>query len=354
MPERGRLEPGEARSTGAIPERRVPQPWPKDRRFRILSIDGGGIRGIFPAAVLAGLERSYAGGSPLASFFDLVAGTSTGGILAIGLGAGLSAEDLLRLYVERGCEVFPPLPDSKLGRLRARIRDVRHYTRYLYNREALKNLLTEKLGDRLFGDSSLRLCIPSFDGRHSEVFVYKTPHHADYWTDRHERMVDVALATAAAPSYFRPFEHGGYTLVDGGVWANNPIMLAVIEALICFDVTPNCIDVLTLGCGEDSYVVSGNLVTKGGLWHWRKIMEAAMRLQSLAATNQARLLLGPPSVMRIDPPDFEPKIRMDDWRRAVAKMVPAAEQSLAANGAKIADLFLQQRATQFEPVPIDR
>src|SRR5258708_24206495 len=109
MSESRRLEPGERRSAGAIPQRRVPQPWPKDRRFRILSIDGGGIRGIFPAAVLAGLERRYTGGRSIVSFFDLVAGTSTGGILALGLGAGYSAADLLDLYVQLGGEIFPPL-----------------------------------------------------------------------------------------------------------------------------------------------------------------------------------------------------------------------------------------------------
>lgn len=350
MPERGRLMPGEARSAGAIPERRVAQPWPKDRRFRILSIDGGGIRGVFPAAVLAGLERAYAGGNPVASYFDLVAGTSTGGILAIGLGAGLSAGELLKLYVERGCEIFPPLSDNAVGRLRGRIRDIRHYARYLYDRHALEDILTENLGDRRFGESALRLCIPAFEGRHSEVFVYKTPHHPDYQTDRHERMVDVALATAAAPSYFRPLEHGGYTLVDGGVWANNPVMLAVIEALICFDISRDQIDVLSLGCGDDRYVVSGSAIAKGGLWHWRTIMEAAMRLQSLAATNQARLMLGPPSVTRINPPDFEPKIRMDDWRRACDELIPAAEQIVGSVGNQLAETFFGELAAECTPI----
>ena len=351
MPEQGRLKPGEARSTGAIPERRVPQPWPKDRRFRILSIDGGGIRGVFPAAVLAGLERTHTGGNPLASYFDLVAGTSTGGILAIGLGAGLSAGELLQLYVERGCEIFPPLPDNAVGRLRGRIRDICHYARYLYDRDALEDVLSEKLGDRLFGESTLRLCIPAFEGRHSEVFVYKTPHHPDYQTDRHERMVDVALATAAAPSYFKPLEHGGYTLVDGGVWANNPVMLAVIEALICFDICRDQIDVLSLGCGDDRYVVSGGAIAKGGLWHWRTIMEAAMRLQSLAATNQARLMLGPPSVTRIDPPDFEPKIRMDDWRRACTDLLPAADQIARSMGNQVTETFISELAAEYSPIP---
>jgi uncharacterized protein len=347
MPEAGRLGPGEPRSAGASPQRRVPQAWPKDRRFRILSIDGGGIRGIFPAAVLAGLERHFTGGSSIAACFDLVAGTSTGGILALGLGAGYSAGELLDLYVRRGWEVFPPL-----GSLRGWLRDKRHYARYLYDRDALQHLLTDKLGDALFGDSKVRLCIPAFEGRHSEVFVFKTPHHSDYRTDRFERMVDVGLATAAAPSYFRPLEHRGYTLVDGGVWANNPIMLALIEALISFDLDRDQIDILSLGCGDDKYVVSDGEIAKGGLWHWKKIMGAAMRLQSLAATNQARLLLGPPSVVRLDAPTFEPPLRMDDWRRSVDKLVPAADEAVTAHGERIAGMFLADQAATYIPVPV--
>jgi patatin-like phospholipase/acyl hydrolase len=352
MPDGRRLGPGEPRSSGAIPQRRVSQAWPKDRRFRVLSIDGGGIRGIFPAAVLAGLERRYAGGGSIASYFDLVAGTSTGGILALGLGAGYTAAELLELYVRRGGEVFPPFPADPLGRLRAWFHDKRHYTRYLYDRDVLQRLLTDKFGDRLLGDSKLRLCIPAFEGKHSEVFVFKTPHHPDYRTDRFERMVDIGLATAAAPSYFRPLEHSGYTLVDGGVWANNPTMLALVEALICFEVSRKQIDLFSLGCGEDRYLVSNTEITKGGLWHWKKIMEAAMHLQSLAATNQARLLLGPLSVIRLDPPSFEPKIRMDDWSRSVAELLPAAEQALSMHGDQIAATFLQELSIPFVPVPI--
>lgn len=349
MPEEG-LKPGGPRSAGSIPQRRVPQAWPKDRRFRILSIDGGGIRGIFPAAILAGLEQRYTGGRSIASYFDLVAGTSTGGILALGLGAGYTADELLDLYVTRGCEVFPPFSDTPLGRLRGRLRDWKQYGRYIYDRAALSRLLTDQLGDRLLGDSKVRLCIPAFEGKHSEVFVFKTPHHRDYKMDRLERMVNVGLATAAAPTYFRPLEHNGYTLVDGGVWSNNPVMLAVIEALICFDIDRDQIDVLTLGCGDDKYVVSESEIAKGGIWHWKKIMEAAMRLQSLAATNQARLLLGPPAVIRVDAPTFEPKIRMDDWRRSVAELVPAADAAIAKDGESIAATFLKELAEPFEPI----
>jgi patatin-like phospholipase/acyl hydrolase len=295
------------------------------------------------------LERLCTGGNSIASCFDLVAGTSTGGILGLGLAAGYSAIELRDLYVHRGHEIFPPFSDTSFGRLRAAVRDATQYARYIYDRDALQQLLTETLGDRLFGTACVRLCIPAFDGKHSEVFVFKTPHHRDFQTDRHERMIAVALATAAAPTYFRPLEHGGYTLVDGGVWANNPVMLAVIEALTSFDVSRDQIDVLTLGCGDEKYVVSGNQITGGGLWHWRKIMGGAMRLQSLAATNQARLLLGPSSVLRLDAPTFEPKLRMDDWRRSVQELIPAAERAVGEHGERLAAQFLRSPAAQYAP-----
>src|SRR5258708_39856327 len=110
------FRPGDPGSKGAIPQRRIPQDWPKDRRFRILSLDGGGIKGLFPATVLAELERRYLGGASIANYFDLVAGASTGGILALGLGAGLTAAEMAELYLTRGPEVFPQPSDTPWGR----------------------------------------------------------------------------------------------------------------------------------------------------------------------------------------------------------------------------------------------
>ncbi|MBC7737164.1 MAG: patatin-like phospholipase family protein [Candidatus Saccharibacteria bacterium] len=100
------------------------------------------------------------------------------------------------------------------------------------------------------------LCIPAFDGTHEEVFVYKTPHHPDYKFDRREKTVNIGLATSAAPSFFAPLKNGPHHLVDGGVWANNPIILAMIEALICFDIEPTQVDVLGIGCRDDPYLAA--------------------------------------------------------------------------------------------------
>ena len=103
------------RSDGTIQTRRVPQPWPKDRPFRILSIDGGGICGILPAAVLAELEQRFLNGASIANYFDMIAGTSTGGIIALALAHGKTGADIRDVYLERGGLIFPPT--SKPGRL---------------------------------------------------------------------------------------------------------------------------------------------------------------------------------------------------------------------------------------------
>lgn len=347
----GRLEPGGPRSAGAIPQRRIPQAWPKDRRFRILSLDGGGIKGIYPATFLAELERRYLGGQSIASYFDLVAGTSTGGILALGLGAGLTASELADLYTTRGGDIFPEPTGSPLGKALSWWQTAAHFTHYRYERAPLEKMLVDTLGDKLFGDSVVRLCVPTFEGKHSEVFVYKTPHHPDYMHDRFEPMVKVALATSAAPTYFRPLEHGGHKLVDGGVWANNPAMLAVIEALICFDLDRAQIDLLSVGCGDDPYVVSDFQTEYGGKFAWFDVIFAAMRLQSLSAINQARLLLGPPSVNRIDPPVFSPSILLDDFRRSRDELAPAAVTAAKVLGADLAEKFLKVKASAYTPAP---
>lgn len=308
---------------------------------------------MYAASILADLEQRFCGRRRVAEYFDLIAGTSTGGILALGLGAGLPAGELRDLYVDRGHEIFPERKNTFAGRVRARIEDALQYVLYRYERDAVARLLTEKLQGKLFGESLNRLIIPSFDGKHSEVFVYKTPHHADYKFDRFEKMVNVGLATSAAPTFFRPFPNGDYQLVDGGVWANNPIMLAVIEAMMCFTVRPEQIEVLSIGCGEDPYVVNRMQIAFGGKLMWADSIFAAMRLQSMAATNQARLLLGPPAVTRLLPASFTPPIDLDDWRRARDLLPGEAAKTLTQSGDAIAAKFLRHHTDAYMPVPPD-
>lgn len=337
------------RSAGALAKRREPVPWPRDRDFRILSIDGGGIKGIFPAAVLAGIEERFLGGRSIGLYFDLVAGTSTGGIVALGLGAGLTASTVYDLYLEHGAAIFPGNRDSFAGRLKIWLRRARQHAAYAYDREPLQRLLERTFGGKSLRDSVCRLNIPAFEGRHSEVYIFKTPHHQDFKLDARESMVTAGLATAAAPTFFRALQNNGYVMIDGGVWANNPAMVAVVDALSCFDLDRHRVTVLSIGCGAEPFMVTEKIMT-GGLWQWRKMVFAAMHLQSQNALGQARLLVGADRLLRIEPPAFTPPIDLDDYRRASALLPKAATDAVATHGEEIARRYLNDPVEPFRPV----
>jgi patatin-like phospholipase/acyl hydrolase len=143
--------------------------------YRILSLDGGGIRGVFPAAFLARLEEHLDGS--IGSHFDLITGTSTGGIIAIGLGLGLSACDILKLYEDHGEAIF----DQQHGRmetwLRQRWRGALHLFGSKYSSTPLQNALTGIFGQRRLGESRTRLVIPAWHPMLERVYIYKTAHH---------------------------------------------------------------------------------------------------------------------------------------------------------------------------------
>jgi hypothetical protein len=321
-----------ARSTFSTKQRRERLPWPVGEPFRILSIDGGGIKGIFPAALLAGLERRFLGGRSISHHFDLITGTSTGGILALGLAAGKTSQELLDVYQQRGQQIFPP------GRIRRLWRNLRGVSLHRYDRGALTSALDGALGVRTLAESHSRLCIPAFEGHHGEVYIFKTPHHPDYRMDGRERMVTVGQATSAAPCYFRALDSDGYRVVDGGIWANNPVMIGLVDALSCFAIDPAQIQILSLGCGREPVRVSHSKAV-GGLWSWRNVIFAAMDLQSQNALGQARLLIGPERVTRLEPELTRP-IELDDWRRSSVELPPEADRLLQSAAENIARTFL--------------
>lgn len=324
------------RSSFASSESRVPQPWPEDRDFCVLSLDGGGIKGIFTAAFLAELERRA--GCPAADLFDLIVGTSTGGIIAIGLAVGRPAEKLLNLYATQGRYIFPPLPWPLSA-----LRFVKGLLLARYNAKYLKNALTETLGKnlRLADVTSTRLCIQAFDAYHGEVFIYKTPHHPDYHLDGSMLLVDVALATSAAPSYFTPqISQAGYAMADGGIWANNPIMVGIVEACSAFDVPLERIKVLSIGCGDAHRPLGFMRRRMGGMLPWAGAIHTAIRLQSQSALGQAKHLLETGNLIRIDVEKCSATtISLDDWRRAQSELLPLGRAAVQAHWDQVATLL---------------
>ena len=334
------------RSDGTRPDLRPQLPWPTGKPFRILSIDGGGIRGIFPAKFLAECERLYLEGGCVGDQFDLLTGTSTGGIIALALSLGIPASAILDVYMQHGAAVFPPLGRDLLG-LRAFGRMVWGLGHYRYARRPLESQLRKIFGTRRLGDAVRRLCIPSFDG-FTEVNIFKTPHHADFKRDWCELMVTVALATAAAPTFFPVYTSLGRHFGDGGVWANNPVMVGLVDALTCYALDRRQVQILSIGCGDVEMTMTKKQIARGGLWHWRKIMDSAMHLQSQNALGQAGLLIGRDQLLRVNAPaQAGAPIDMDDFQRAHDELPEQACRAAEQEGRRVREQFLTGGADPF-------
>jgi uncharacterized protein len=332
------------RSDGTIQHTRIKQSWPQDRLFRILSIDDGGVRGVFPAAYLAEIEKRFLGGASIAKHFDMIAGTSTGGIIALALAHGMTSQQALTIYTDRGEQIFPVRTGA--GKWATTLRWL---VKPKHDQSALKEQLLQIFGDKVLDDSTKRLVIPSFEGLHGEPFLYKTPHHPDYQKDRHKKFAHVALHTTAAPSYYPAVDDDSYVMIDGGIWANNPVMNAVVDALACYDVRRENIRILSIGTGESTFTVDKK-ARVGGVreWAFMRSFNAAARAQSRNALGQAYLLVGKNNVARIDAPESNAPIEMDDVRRSVRELPLVARSLVEGSGHHIQNVFLQDEVDLFE------
>lgn len=279
------------------------------RPFRILALDGGGIKGVFAAAFLAEVERMT--GKRVVDHFDLITGTSTGGIIAIGLGLGLPASEILNFYLKHGPAIFPSLG--------VHVRSWR-WLRWLlcgkHDAAPLRAALREVFGDRKLGDSKTRLVIPAFNVLDGSIALFKTAHCDRFKQDYLRRCVDVALATSAAPTYLPAHNIGdGRIYLDGGVWANNPIMVGVVEAIVNVGQRPDQIDVLNIGTTDEPFHVPDMLRSRGGAWRWRKkLAPLFMQAQAAGAAKQAAILLGE-APYRVNPVVQAARFSLDDARQ---------------------------------------
>ena len=256
------------------------------RPFRILALDGGGVKGAYTASVLATLEETTQ--RACREHFDLIAGTSTGGIIALGLGLGLTAREVCTFYAEKGSDIFPV--SGVVGR---NIRAARQLLRPKHDAARLRAALESAFGKHLLGESTCRLVIPAYDVTESRVYLFKTGHHKRFRFDLQLSAVDVALATAAAPTFFKAatiLRSGDARFIDGGVWANSPALVALTEAMHFLDVPPRDIDILSIGTTSNPFVVSTRR-SAGGLLPWgTALVELLMTSQVQAVEAQAGLL----------------------------------------------------------------
>lgn len=297
--------------------------------FQILALDGGGIKGVFSAAVLTAIEEDL--GVLVTDHFDLITGTSTGGIIAIGLGLGLRPRQMLEFYVDKGAQIF---------RNRSGLNSLMHWLLHKYPQNRLREALCEVFQERLLGDSVKRLVLPAYNLGEDDVYLFKTPHHERLRRDWKVPAWKVALATSAAPTYFPCCRHlEGMRLIDGGVWANNPTMVGIAEAVSVLNVPLAAIRVLSVGTCS-SIVRRPATLNWGGKLLWAKsAVDVVMRGQSLGVQKQAVHLLGRDRVKRLDP-------RVPDSLFALDSV---SADALVAKAAHESRIFMPTFKREFRP-----
>jgi len=269
--------------------------------FRVLSIDGGGMRGIYAAAYLGALERGFVSRHAVDSLdigkgFDLITGTSTGAIIGCALAKGVPPPEIVKLYKEHGPNIFPVKVPGSFGF--DLLSQLRNRKKHLQNGEqALRDALTAVFGTTTLGQMwssrGIPMAIPAVKMSNYKPYLFKTPHnHKSDGRDSDYTLVDVCLASSAAPIYRslaaidHPSGEGHNVFADGGLWANNPVVVALIEALRILkerDTLDREIEIFCLGsCSKPE----GDTVKKGetarGLAEWKFGGEAA----SLALVTQ--------------------------------------------------------------------
>ncbi|MBD2099043.1 patatin-like phospholipase family protein [Trichocoleus sp. FACHB-591] len=239
------------------------------RLIKVLAIDGGGIRGVIPAMLLAEIEKRT--GQAIAELFDVIAGTSTGGILALGLTkpnasgkSAYSAANLVHLYEAEGARIFPK---SSLSKIRGLVNQK-------YPAIGIEAVLRQYFGDAMLSQALKTVLVPSYDTELRRPYFFKS-RKAKADSDRNFPMATVARATSAAPTYFEPLQAKSSqglvpsTFIDGGVFANNPAMCAYVEARKNH---PEAHDFLVVSLGTGELTTSFNYaqIKNWGLLEWAR------------------------------------------------------------------------------------
>jgi patatin-like phospholipase/acyl hydrolase len=271
------------------------------KSFKVLSIDGGGIRGIFPAIILNNIEQKF--NIKLSECFDLIAGTSTGSIIAAAIACDIPLQEVIDLYKNEGDTIFEKRIGGFLGLFKSR-----------YDNKTLKKFLDNRFKDRTLSDPCLktRLLIPTTDISNGDVHVIKSKYLEEFTRDPDRLIKDAILASCSAPLYFNPTKLDNFLLADGGLWANNPSLVALTEAIgkikktreiesISFENTK----LLSIGTGfgHKYYDLSNYKSDYWGFlskWEKSKLIDTILNLQSINTNNVVNFMLPKDNLLRLN------------------------------------------------------
>jgi patatin-like phospholipase/acyl hydrolase len=296
--------------------------------MKLLAIDGGGIRGIYASHVLERIQDEFK--TEFHREFDLIAGTSTGSIIAAAIAFGIPVSSVTELYRKDGPRIFRPKKWSFGGIVASR-----------YSSDPLRDALAAVFSDATLSDTKTRLIIPATDIGNGGVHIFKSPYDKRFVRDRHVKVVDAILASCSAPSYFSPAKVGPYQLSDGGLWANSPSLVAVTEALTRLNADRSEIRLLSVGTGiGKNYYPINNVGKKWGFltgWGIQKFISMLLNLQAATASNVTQLILDKDQLVRVN---FESDLPLSlDDTSTLDDLISKADRDFTHNAEAIRQLL---------------
>ena len=316
----------------------------KDRIFSILALSGGGFRGLYSATVLAKLEEEA--GKPIGECFDLICGTSIGGIMAMALGLGKPASEIATIMEARGPEIFPN-PKKKL---------IFYLFKAKHSNAPLKRVAEEFYGGSTLSHSRQRLLIPAINYSTGKPQFFKTPHHESFRNDYKRRMSDVALATSAAPIFF-PIHQSKETnscYVDGGLVGNAPGMFGVHEAMHFCGRDIADINLLSIGTMGGEFRLDASKNLSKGILDWReKVFLLTVSAQEKITDDMLRHQLGKrySFIDELPTHDQVSNIELDITDKVAIRTLKSMGEESAKKfiGKPEADVFLYHSAPSYQP-----
>lgn len=329
-------------------------------RFQVLSLSGGGYRGLHVAHCLELIEKKVNG--RIAKHFDLIAGTSIGGIIGLALALEIPAEKIRNALEELGPKLFPSLPpdfetirglgvaDGKWGKakyglthINQIIAEAKQATRAWYDPNPLRELLASRefFGTKKLGDVLHPIIVPAINYGNGLPKFFKTDHHPKFTFDRDIYIVDIALGTSAAPVYFPAHEVGDFRIVDGGLVANDPTQVAVHEAMMFFGIRPplygdpstgqDDLNVLSIGTLSPKRIGDLTKPLDQGLVDWGSgVFDLASTAQEALAAFMVDQHMLPGKVIRLPTMESKPETAPN-----LADATPSATTTLKSSAASL-------------------
>jgi uncharacterized protein len=256
--------------------------------MKMLSIDGGGIRGVFAISILQAVEKETK--RPIADMFDCLAGTSTGSIIAASIALNISMDNILESYKSYGEKIF--IRQAKVGLFKS-----------VYNDRYLRRLLKKAFGEKTLADIKKPLLIPAVDITHGKPFIHRSNYGHGENGDLSIKVWDAVLSSCSAPVYFPPNNvENRYLSIDGGLWANNPSLVCITDAVHYFKTSLADINILSIGTGQQRIDFSIDSEKSWGVKQWLpfhfpsmkvtpKLLDLALNLSSESISYHCHLLL---------------------------------------------------------------